>query len=214
LEYNPINKYAYVADLYSHDVSVINSATNKVVKTIDVGDWPYDLEYSPGNNRMYVANSGSDTVSVISSSTIIIGPAADAGPNLTVDSGSLVRLDGSSSNSSSNSSEDSLPYKWTQTGGPRVTLNDQASPNPTFTAPRTAEQSEITFSLLVTDEEGNTSEPDEVKITVNPLRLNTSENDESRTLGDEITGILRNPLNVTNSIDSADRLRDILSDNN
>ena len=37
--------------------------------------------------------------------------------------------------------------------------------------------------------------------------------DESRTLSDEITGIIKNPFNVTNSIDSADRLRDILTDN-
>jgi len=93
-------------------------------------------------------------------------------------------------------------------------LNDPTSPNPTFTASKTREQVDINFSLMVTNEEGIASEPDEVKITVNPTRSTTSEDDESRTLGDEITGIIKNPLNMTNSIDTSNRLRDILTDNN
>jgi hypothetical protein len=122
---------------------------------------------------MYVANIASDDISVISSSTIIIGPAANAGPNLTVDSNTLVRLDGSG-NANSNLSEDNLIDKWTQTGGPKVTLSDSTSQNPTFTASRATEQSEITFNFVVADEKGVTSEPDEVKITVSPTQSSTS----------------------------------------
>ena len=36
LEYNPSNKYIYVANADSDDVSVINCATNTVIKTIDL----------------------------------------------------------------------------------------------------------------------------------------------------------------------------------
>jgi hypothetical protein len=187
-----------------------------VVKTLDVDSGPIDLEYNPSNNKMYVANAQSDDVSVISPYTIIIGPAADAGPKLTVDSGSLVRLDGGdddSSNSSSKASEDNLTYKWINRWS-GVTLSDSRSQNPIFTGPRTAEQAEITFSLVITDEEGATSDADDVKITVNPVQSTTSEkDDESRNLVDEISGILKNPLNITNSIDPADRLRDILTEN-
>ena len=57
---------------------MISSYTNKVIKTINVGDFPSGLQYNPNNKYIYVANFGSDDVSVISSSTIIIGPA----PNL------------------------------------------------------------------------------------------------------------------------------------
>ena len=135
--------------------------------------------------------------------------------NLVAESGTLVHLEGSSDRSNTDSTEDSLTYKWTQTNGPRVTLNNPTSPNPTFTAPNTSEQVDIIFRLIVTNEEGTASEPDEVKITVNPVKSTASEEeDESRTLSDELTGIIKNPLNVTNSIDSADRLRDILTDNN
>ena len=57
LEYNPSNKAMYVADsgpINSDDVSVIDSATNTVSKTIDVEGFPYDLEYNPSNKYIYV----------------------------------------------------------------------------------------------------------------------------------------------------------------
>lgn len=40
-------------------------------------------------------------------------------------------------------------YKWTQTGGPAVTLSDPLAKNPTFTSPATA--GDLTFSLQVGD---------------------------------------------------------------
>ena len=195
----------------SNDVSVIDSVTNIVTKTIDVGPGPWDLGYNPSNKRIYSANLWSDDVSVIGSSTIIIGPAPNAGLDLKVESGTIVQLDGDSS-ISSNSSEGTLTYKWTQTEGPGVTLNNPSSPNPTFIAPIMVDQSEITFSLVVTNEEGITSEPDEVKITVYPTRSTISEEDNSKTINDSIKRIIKNPLNVSNSIDSANKIRDVLPD--
>lgn len=212
LKYNPNNGYIYVGNYYTNDVSVIDSVTNTVIKTLDVGNDPRYLEYNPSNKDIYVANSDSDDVSVISSSTIIIGPAANAGLDLKVVSGSVVQLDGSDSNS--NSTENNLSYQWTQIRGPSVTLDDPRSVKPTFKAPETESQENIVFELAVINDEGVRSEPDKVEITVNPTRSTTSEGDESRILGDEITGILKNPLNMTNSIDSADKLRDILTNNN
>ena len=94
LEYNPSNKYIYVANFDSDDVSVIASVTNIVIKTIDIGTGPWDLEYNPSNKRIYSANHWSDTVSVIGSSTIIIGQAPNAGLDLKVESGTIVQLDG------------------------------------------------------------------------------------------------------------------------
>ena len=65
IEYNPFNKYIYVANGLSDDISVINSATNKVIKSIDVGDFPLALQYNPSNKYVYVANFSSDSVSII-----------------------------------------------------------------------------------------------------------------------------------------------------
>jgi YVTN family beta-propeller protein len=47
-------------------VSVLDTASNAVVKTIDVGLHPTGLSLSPDGSRLYVTNGNSDTVSVIS----------------------------------------------------------------------------------------------------------------------------------------------------
>jgi hypothetical protein len=104
---------------------------------------------------------------------------------------------------------------WTPISGPEVTLSDSTSPNPTFAAPETNEQTDLVFQLIVTNGEGISSKPDEVIITVNPVTAPPSPPvKEPKTIGDLIKGILQNPLDVTNSIDSANEIRDILTDNN
>ena len=50
-------------------------------------------------------------------------------------------------------------------------------------------------------------------ITVTP-NATSPPGEEPRTIGDLIKGILQNPLDITNSIDSANEVRDILTDNN
>jgi hypothetical protein len=88
------------------------------------------------------------------------------------------------------------------------------SPNPTFAAPETMEQSNLSFQLIVTNEEGISSEPDEVIITVIANSTPPPPNEEPRTIGNLIEGIIQNPLNLTNSIDSAYEIKNILTDGN
>ena len=109
--------------------------------------------------------------------------------------------------------DSALTYLWTQTSGPEVTLINSTSSNPTFTAPEVNEQFDLTFQLTVTNEEGIASEPDEVTVIVNPIATPPPE-EEPNTIGDLLKGIIQNPLDVTNSIDSANEIRDILTDNN
>jgi YVTN family beta-propeller protein len=71
LEYNPSNEDMYVTtDIYSSDspVSVIDSATNTVVDTIEVGGGSHIL-YNPSNQDIYVTTSRSNSISVIDSAT-------------------------------------------------------------------------------------------------------------------------------------------------
>ncbi|HXT83506.1 MAG TPA: beta-propeller fold lactonase family protein, partial [Verrucomicrobiae bacterium] len=58
-----------VTNFNSNTVSVIDSSTNTVKATINVGSNPIDLAYDPETHNMYVANENSNTVSVIDSST-------------------------------------------------------------------------------------------------------------------------------------------------
>jgi len=161
---------------------------------------------------MYVGNTDSDTVSIINSTySIIVKPIADAGSDQSVNSNDIVQLDGSNSSDPNGSP---LTYLWTQTSGPEVILSDPTSSNPTFTAPQVNEQSDVTFQLTVSNEEGIASELDEVIITIKPIILSPPPNEEPKTIGDLLKSIIQDPLDVTNSIESANEIRDILTDNN
>ena len=79
-------------------------------------------------------------------------PTADAGPDQTVDEGTVVTLDGSNSTDPDGSI---ASYLWTQTTGTSVTLSDPTSATPTFIAPDVGLEGEsLTFRLLVTDNGG------------------------------------------------------------
>jgi YVTN family beta-propeller protein len=61
--------FAYVINYDSNNVTVINTATNQFVKTLDVGTGPLSVTANPQGNRVYVSNSMSNTVSVIDATT-------------------------------------------------------------------------------------------------------------------------------------------------
>ena len=53
LAFDPGNQYLYTANLYTNNVSVISTSTNRVVATIVVPE-PYSVLYDPGNGWVYV----------------------------------------------------------------------------------------------------------------------------------------------------------------
>jgi len=90
-------------------------------------------------------------------------PVADAGADQDVTPNVTVTLDGSGSSDP----EGNLPllYRWTQTGGPAVTLSDPMVVSPTFTAP--GNLAALTFTLAVTDSLGLPDPtPDMIVVTV------------------------------------------------
>lgn len=72
---------AYVADSGCGTVSVINTLSNSVTKTIPVGTTPISIVSSPDSSKVYVANNGSGNVSVIQTSndTVVATLAVPAG---------------------------------------------------------------------------------------------------------------------------------------
>jgi hypothetical protein len=96
-------------------------------------------------------------------------PTADAGNDQTdVASAATITLDGSGSTDPDTG--DTLTYAWTQTAGTTVNLSDATAEKPTFIAPTLGAYDDpvtLTFSLVVTDDKDNSSEPDTVNITVN-----------------------------------------------
>ena len=61
--------FAYVANQFSNNVSVVNTKTNKVVITIPVGAHPTGVSANPDGSRVYVTNNTDGTVSVINTVT-------------------------------------------------------------------------------------------------------------------------------------------------
>ena len=63
------NDFAYVANQFEDNISVIDISTNTVTDTVSVGSFPNDIAITPDSDFAYVANSVSDNVSVIDTST-------------------------------------------------------------------------------------------------------------------------------------------------
>jgi hypothetical protein len=96
-------------------------------------------------------------------------PTANAGPDQSVTSNSLVTLNGAGSTDPNGAA---LTYLWTQVSGPPVVLTtNPASPTATFTAPsvQSGAAATLVFQLIVKNGAGQTSAADTVKITVNPV---------------------------------------------
>jgi len=112
------------------------------------------------------SNSTSNTLTIGDTNSI---PIAKAGPDITVNSGDTVTLDGSDSY---DPNLDQLTYSWEQVSGPSVTLSDSTSSQPQFTAPQVTTDTVLQFSLVVNDGTANSS-PDTVNVTVRAGNVTT-----------------------------------------
>ncbi|MEZ6038372.1 MAG: hypothetical protein R3F29_12890 [Planctomycetota bacterium] len=102
-----------------------------------------------------------DTQEALTVSVGNTAPIAVAAGSATVVEGRVVRLDGTGS---SDADGDRLSYRWVQTGGPTVTLDDPTAATPSFTAPDLVGDATVTFELQVTD--GDAVRKDSVSITI------------------------------------------------
>ncbi len=92
-------------------------------------------------------------------------PTADAGPDQAVDEGDPVNLDGTGSTDPDGTI---TAFNWTRTDttGISVTLTGADTATPSFNAPAVAANATLTFSLVVTDNDGTDSVTDSVDIAV------------------------------------------------
>ncbi|PEA03409.1 YncE family protein, partial [Bacillus cereus] len=68
----PDGNFAYVANRFSDNVSVINTNTNMVMTNVPVGGGPRGVAITPNGNFAYVTNQFSGNVSVINTNTNMV----------------------------------------------------------------------------------------------------------------------------------------------
>jgi hypothetical protein len=98
-------------------------------------------------------------------------PQASAGNDLSVLTGDAVSLDGSAS---ADSDGDPVSFSWLQRTGPRVSLEDASTPNPSFEAPMVKTTATLTFELSVSD--GFMADSTTVTVTVVPIEIDIMPN--------------------------------------
>jgi YVTN family beta-propeller protein len=76
---SPTRTYAYIANPSSNNVSVIDTATNTLISTVDVGQFPLGIAVTPDGKKVYVANSNSNNISVIGAATKTVTVTINAG---------------------------------------------------------------------------------------------------------------------------------------
>ena len=79
---SPDGTKVYVTNYESNNVSVIDTATNTVISTVDVGARPGGIAVSPDGTKVYVTNEFSSNVSVIDTATNAVIATVDVGNSL------------------------------------------------------------------------------------------------------------------------------------
>jgi hypothetical protein len=164
------------------DFRVRNASTGNVVETVEdvaPGTNGFAQKLSGGNYTVDARIAGSGTygsgnVTVDGQDQVTVevaacdapengAPTADAGRDQTVKPGETVAFDDSAS---SDPDGDELSYSWTQTGGSSVSLQDENTATPSFTAPDVGSETTFTFEIEVSD--GEETDTDTVEVTVQP----------------------------------------------
>ncbi len=119
------------------------------------------------------SNVGSNHSIVVDFAPNQFPPTADAGPDQDVVEGATVTLDGSQSY---DPNDEVVTYRWSQTGGPAVTLSDLTAVRPTFVAAPITEDVTVIFQLTVYDS-GGESDEDTIEITIAENEIHTVPDD-------------------------------------
>jgi YVTN family beta-propeller protein len=79
---SPDDRFAFVTNAISADVSVVNLVQNRVVKTIKVGTEPRGCALTADGSLLYVANHTEGTVSIVDTSSRTVAGTVQLGPGV------------------------------------------------------------------------------------------------------------------------------------
>jgi PKD repeat protein len=160
LSINEDNSFVEIPKIYSEDCIKIGHFELLFKRVIDI-EFPILNSYILGKDFETAILEELSPIQIgLESAQSNLVPIANAGPDQTVQIGTLVTIDGSASYDNDG---DTLSYNWTQIKGPEiVNLSDSNISKPTFTL---TEVGVYEFELIVNDGKDD-SEPDNVIINV------------------------------------------------
>ncbi|MBW1809155.1 MAG: proprotein convertase P-domain-containing protein [Deltaproteobacteria bacterium] len=132
--------------------------------------------YIPETRLVHV-NQGPVDLDVPMSAGVNQAPTAVAGQDQLVNEGDTVVLDASGS---SDPNGNTLFFRWSQTSGPQVSLQDAYSASPSFFAPSVDIDTDIIFEVIASDGELD-SQPDSLTVRVRDIWNETSNYDSQDT---------------------------------
>src|SRR5919109_585726 len=157
-------------------VSFGNGGSNSKSVTLTIATNDLSIQEHTFTVKGTKSNAASDSATSGSTKLIVNKPpnqppTADAGSDFSVNEGTTgVQLQGSGSDPDGTISS----YKWEQVvsgSEPTVTLTDENTATAKFDAPSVSTNTELTFKLTVTDNDGATA-TDSVKVTINNVIVN------------------------------------------
>ena len=131
---------------------------------------PTGMAFSNDGTKMFVIGAVGDDINEYTLSSvypIIVKfqpnrpPVADAGPDENVNEGSIVNLNGTASDPDT---RDTLTYAWTHNSTLSISFGNSSAVDTSFTAPNVSEETDIEFTLTVSD--GTASASDKTIVTV------------------------------------------------
>jgi hypothetical protein len=150
-----INDYSTWNYTYTNKYHLITNGTNELTSKLSCVSSPVNL--TKWNSVIVVGvmnkNQQEQEQPISPSCCPSNGYIANAGPDKTVLEGTIITLNGSSSNYNNKSSNvgNTTDYLWRQTDGPVVILNDNNTAHPTFVAPNYPNDTKYTFALEVSE---------------------------------------------------------------
>jgi hypothetical protein len=152
--------------------------TYKIIKKLKPGTYYWSVQAI--DNCFVSSNWSKEHLFTVAN----IVPIANAGSDQTINEGISINLDGSTSTDPDGSA---LTYQWTAPTG--ITLSSNTAAKPTFTAPEIIQDTQYTFSLVVSDGTAS-STVDQVVITVknvNKVPIANADSDQTVNEGAIVT---------------------------